>query len=73
MANLYEPPINQMIAGLLVVLAMYAAARSARLVARGLTEARPLDLVRGIRVCILAFVAGVFAYAAPPPRKRIRL
>src|SRR5262249_10582766 len=50
MGNLYEPPINQIVAGVLGLFAAAAVARSARLVARGLREERPLTLVRGIRV-----------------------
>jgi len=59
--SLYEPPTNQIIAGFLVLAGMWAAARSTRLVARGLRQARSLDVVRGIRVCILALVAGILA------------
>jgi hypothetical protein len=61
MATLYEPPINQIIAGVLALLGTYLAARSARLIVRGLRDARPLDIVRGIRVCVLALVAIVCA------------
>ena len=59
--SLYEPPTNQIIAGFLVLAGMWAAARSTRLVARGLRQAKSLDVVRGIRVCILALVAGILA------------
>ncbi len=38
-----------------------AAAHSARLVARGLRHAGALDVIRGIRVGIVAFVSGVIA------------
>jgi hypothetical protein len=59
--NLYEPPVNQVIAGLLLLTATRAAVASTRLVAEGLRLARPLELVRGIRAAILALVAGLFA------------
>jgi hypothetical protein len=61
MESLYAPPTNQIVAGLLAVAGSLAALRGARLVGRGLRHARPLDLVRGIRLWVLALVAGVFA------------
>jgi hypothetical protein len=58
---LYEPPTSQIVAGVLVLLGTYAAGRSVRLVTRGLRRATPLDLIRGIRVLVLALVAGLAA------------
>ncbi len=63
MTILYSSPMNAIAAGLLAVAAAWLAVRSARLVARGLREARALDLVRGIRVLILSLVSTLFAVA----------
>jgi hypothetical protein len=49
------------VAGLLVLIGAMAAARGARLLVQGLGEATALDLVRGIRAIVIAFVAGLFA------------
>jgi hypothetical protein len=59
--SLYEPPTNLIISGLLALVVGFSGVLSSRLVARGIRLARPLDLVRGIRVLILALVAGLFA------------
>ena len=40
---------------------MATAARGTRALVRGLREARSLDVVRGIRGCVLALSAGAFA------------
>jgi hypothetical protein len=61
MMNLHEPPISQIIAALLRLVATCSAAASARLIARGLRLASALDLVRGIRLCVLALVATLCA------------
>ncbi|HEV8438019.1 MAG TPA: hypothetical protein VGT40_07995 [Methylomirabilota bacterium] len=61
MTSLYEPPTSHIIAGGLMLIGMYAAARSARLIVGGLRDARPLDLVRGIRLSVLALVAELCA------------
>ena len=58
MASVYAPPINELIAGLFGLLGLYATARGVRLLARGVALASPLDLVRGIRACVVAFAAG---------------
>lgn len=59
--SLYETPLNTIIAGLLLLVGVYSAARGARLLGRGLRRAQALEIVRGIRGCVIAFVAGVFA------------
>lgn len=61
MSHLYEPPLNQVAAALLVVLGVYTAARGVRQLVQGLRHAASLDLVRGIRGCVVAVVAGTFA------------
>ena len=61
MANLYEPPVNWGLASLLLLAGLYSAIRGVRLMARALGRGRALELVRGIRLVILAFVAAVFA------------
>src|SRR5947207_12459075 len=63
MAIVYEPPISHLVAAVLFLAAAHCAARSARLVARGLRRAGSLDLIRGIRVCVFALVAALFAVA----------
>jgi len=59
--SFYEPPISRIVVGALLLVGTYAAAHSARLVATGLRHAAALDLIRGIRVGIVAFVSGVIA------------
>lgn len=61
MGHLYDPPLNQIAAALLVVLGVSAAARGGRQLVRGLRHAASLDLVRGIRGCVVAVVAGTSA------------
>ncbi len=61
MPSLYEPPVNEIIAGLLVLVGSYSAARGGRLLGRGFRQATASELVRGIRGCIIAVVAGIFA------------
>jgi hypothetical protein len=60
MAHLEDPGIRTMVVGLLVLAALLLGARAARMIAGALRHARALDLIRGIRVGILAFVAGCF-------------
>jgi hypothetical protein len=59
--RLFEPSMSHATAVLVAVLGLCAARCSARLIARGLRDARPLELVRGLRACILALVAGIGA------------
>ncbi len=53
--------MNECVAALLVLLAALAGGRGVRALARGLREARPLDVVRGIRGVVIAFAAMIFA------------
>ena len=53
--------MNECVAALLVLLAALAGGRGVRALARGLREARPLDVVRGIRGVVVAFAAMIFA------------
>ena len=57
-------PLNQIAAALLALAGMLSAVRGTRAVARGLREARSLDLVRGIRACVVALAAAAFAAGA---------
>jgi hypothetical protein len=61
MTKLCESPTREIAAALLLAVGACACAHSARLVARGLRDAGALDLIRGIRVGIIAFVAAVCA------------
>jgi len=61
MRSFFEPPISYLLATLLVIAGTYAAVHSARLVARGIRDARPLDVIRGIRFSVIALVAGLCA------------
>jgi hypothetical protein len=61
MTGLYEAPTSWIAAGGLLLIGLGAAVRGVRLMGRGLRLARGLDLVRGIRVVIVAFVSGVSA------------
>jgi hypothetical protein len=58
---LYEPPLNHVVAGLLLLVGAAAAVRGARRLAAGLRRAAPLDVVRGIRACVVALAAAAFA------------
>ena len=57
--SLYEAPISHVVTGGLAVLVAFTAARGATLVSRGLRDAEALDLIRGIRFVVIAFVAGL--------------
>ena len=61
MAILDDSPTNVAVAVLLALAAGGLAVRSARLVVSGLREASCLDVVRAIRVFVLALVAAIFA------------
>lgn len=61
MTTLSEAPISWIAAGLLSLGGGGAAFVGVRLMASGLRGARALDVVRGIRVLIIGFVAGVCA------------
>jgi len=64
MESLYTAPLSEIVAALLALVGMLSAVRGARAVARGLREARSLDLVRGIRACVVALAAAAFAAGA---------
>ncbi len=61
MASFYEPPVNHAVAAGLVIFGAWAGARGARRVSDGLASGAALELVRGLRLAILAIVAGFFA------------
>ena len=61
MAHLYDPPIRAIVVAVLLLTAVVLVTRGTRMVALALRHARALDLIRGIRVGILAFVAAVSA------------
>ena len=63
MLSVFAPPISYVVAGLLVLAGAWASVRSARLVARGLRRARPLEIVLGVRAAVVALVATLFAIA----------
>jgi len=58
-----DDPLLPYVLGVLLAAIVGFAAASVRLVARGLRLARPLDLIRGIRLLVLALVAGLGAVA----------
>jgi hypothetical protein len=64
MESFYTAPLNEISATLLALGGALSAVRGARAVARGLREARSLDLVRGIRACVVAIAAAAFAAGA---------
>jgi hypothetical protein len=64
MEGVYAAPLNEIAAALLALVAVLSAVRGARAVARGLRAARSLDLVRGIRACVVALAAVAFAAGA---------
>jgi hypothetical protein len=61
MTYLYESPVSQIVVAGLLLLAAGLATRSARIIAGALRHARAPELIRGIRIGILAFVAAVSA------------
>ena len=64
MESLDAAPLNEIAAALLALVAVLSAVRGARAVARGLREARSLDLIRGIRACVVALAATACAAGA---------
>jgi hypothetical protein len=64
MESLYTAPLNEIAAALLALVGTLSAVRGARAVARGLREARSLELIRGIRACVVARAAATFAAGA---------
>jgi len=61
MPSLYAPPLNEIVAGVLLLVGVATAARGTRALVKGLREARSLGVVRGIRGCVIALSAGAFA------------
>jgi hypothetical protein len=57
MATLFEPPTREIIALFFALLAVGATARGVRLLTRGVVRAVPIDLIRGIRACVVAFAS----------------
>jgi hypothetical protein len=52
---------SEIVAGLLVLVSVLAGGRGMRVLGRGLREARPLDVVRGIRGCVIALATVALA------------
>jgi len=61
MRSLFAPPLNGIAVTALVLVAITAAAYSARLIASALGHARALDLIRGIRVAVISLVSAITA------------
>ncbi len=59
--HLYESPIREAIAGLLLLVGGLSAARGTRRLIRGLGQAVPLEVVRGLRCCAVTLAAAAFA------------
>ena len=59
--SLYEPPTNEIIAGVLLLVASLSLGRGARRLVRGLREADPLAVVRGLRGWVIALALGTGA------------
>jgi len=53
--------LTHVVAGLLMLVSALAAARGMRALRRGLREASALEVVRGIRGCVIALVAAAYA------------
>jgi hypothetical protein len=61
MTDLYESPASPILVACLLLLATTLTARGVRSMAAALRHGHALDLIRGIRIGILGFVAAVFA------------
>jgi hypothetical protein len=59
MVNLYEWPTNAIVASVLVLLGVGCAERGTSHLLEGLRQARSLEVVRGIRGCVLAAALAV--------------
>ena len=57
MATLYETPVNVVIAIFFALLAVGATAYGVRLLGRAVMHSVPLDLIRGIRACVVGFAS----------------
>lgn len=60
-ASFWETPLNEILVTLLVLGGAYAIVSGPRRVSHGLVDGAALEVIRGIRVCIYALVAGLFA------------
>ena len=60
---LWESPVREVVAALLLLAGGLAVVRGSRQVARGLRDGASVELVRGLRGWILAVSAGIFATA----------
>jgi hypothetical protein len=58
---LYEPPLSHIVGGFLLLVGAAAAVHGARRLAAGLRHAVSLDVVRGIRGCVVGLAAAAFA------------
>ena len=59
--TLFEPPISHTLAALLVLAGAYAAVTGVRMMSAALRGGDALHLIRGIRVLIFGFIAGLAA------------
>ncbi len=69
MVSLYAPPLNQLAAGLLVLIGLGSAWWGARRLARGLRDARSLEVVQGLRGLVIAVAAVAVAVGLLSGRK----
>jgi hypothetical protein len=56
--------MRSLAAALLILLALVFAVSGGRRFVRGVTRAAALDVIRGIRGCVIALVSGIFALGA---------
>src|SRR5262245_61561198 len=61
MVDLYDWPVNAIVAGILVLLGVGSAERGISRLVRGVRQARSLEVVRGIRGCVVAAALAVSA------------
>ena len=59
--TLFEPPVSHILTALLVLAGAYAAVAGVRMMSSALRRGDALHLIRGIRVLILGFIAGLAA------------
>ena len=59
--TLFAPPLSHILTALLALAGAYAAVAGARMMSSALGRGDALHLIRGIRVLILGFVAGLAA------------
>jgi|SRR2546421_2170892 len=61
MPSLYWSPVNEIVAGLLLLIGVISAVYATRRLTSGLRHARPLDVIHGIRGSVIALAAVAFA------------